>query len=231
MSTSVSDIQLVQMMSSKLCHDLVTPVGAINNGIELLVESHAGAMDEVIDLVGQSAQTTTQRLSLFRFAFGVGSAVHIHALSDIEPFLMQSIDRKRYSLHWKVEPMVLAGNTHVKTWAKIFCNVLMLAMESAPYGGQILIEATELQDSFALNLTLKAQRVCWPEIYSRVLAKGLDAINEELTVRNVQPYFAWRLGQLIGAIMNVEHTSRDSLQLSLGNHGVRHSSAEPQLTL
>ncbi len=213
--TNISDLELAQMMSSKLCHDLITPVGAINNGLELLAEPSAGSMSEMMDLVADSAQTSSQRLSLFRFAFGTGATFHIHALSDLEPLMNQCMDRKRFSLHWHVSPNALAGDPMAKTWGKVVVNVLMMGMESLPYGGQMVIEcAGPNGPETKIQIMMRAQRVCWKDEYSQILANGLgDGV--QLNPRNVQPFFTRRLAQTIGVSLRVDSATSEELQMSV----------------
>lgn len=203
------------MMCSKLCHDLITPVGAINNGLELLSEPSAGSMNEMMDLVAQSAQTSVQRLSLFRFAFGVGATFHIHALSDLQPLMNRCIDRKRFSMHWQVHPNSLAGDPMAKTWGKVIVNVLMMGMEALPYGGQMVIECAGPEGpETKVQIMMRAQRVCWKDEYSQILANGLEE-PQKLTPHNVQSYFTWRLAKSIDVNMNVDAASSEDLQISL----------------
>ncbi|MEN8236882.1 MAG: histidine phosphotransferase family protein [Pseudomonadota bacterium] len=212
---SITDLEMAQMMCSKLCHDLITPVGAIGNGLELLAEPSAGSMNEMMDLVAQSAQTSAQRLSLFRFAFGVGATFHVHTLSDLEPLMNRCIDRKRFSMHWQVDPNSLAGDPLAKVWGKVIVNIMMMGMEALPYGGQIVIECAGPQGpETKIQIMMRAQRVCWKDEYSQILANGLGE-TLKLNPRNVQPFFTWRLANSIDVSMNVDNASSEDLQLSL----------------
>ena len=65
------DLDFAALLCSRLCHDLVSPVGAINNGLEILEEEKDASMREaVVDLITKSTQQTANKLQFFRLAFG-----------------------------------------------------------------------------------------------------------------------------------------------------------------
>ncbi|MBM3540521.1 MAG: hypothetical protein FJX51_00610 [Alphaproteobacteria bacterium] len=70
--TLALDLRAVELLCSRLCHDLVSPVGAISNGVELLTEM--GPDEEALALVGQSAQAAATRLKFYRVAYGAAGA-------------------------------------------------------------------------------------------------------------------------------------------------------------
>ena len=69
MSTQI-DIRILELLSARLCHELISPVGAINNGVELLGEEDPEFVRDAVTLVGQSAKKAAQRLQFYRFAYG-----------------------------------------------------------------------------------------------------------------------------------------------------------------
>src|SRR5256885_16016927 len=73
MSVSV-DLRVLELLSSRLCHELISPVGAINNGIELMDEDDPDFVKEATQLIGNSARTAGRRLDFYRFAYGSGRA-------------------------------------------------------------------------------------------------------------------------------------------------------------
>ena len=66
--------KLAEMLCSKLCHDLISPIGAINNGLEFLQDADSGMADDAAILIGGSAKRAAQKLDYFRLAFGVGGS-------------------------------------------------------------------------------------------------------------------------------------------------------------
>ena len=68
------DISLAASLSSRICHDLVSPVGAIVNGVDLVREMGASEHSEAIGMIGQSAERASAMLQLYRLAFGIAEA-------------------------------------------------------------------------------------------------------------------------------------------------------------
>src|SRR3954468_5609680 len=68
------DIRVVELLSSRLCHELISPVGAINNGVELIEEMGAEMADEAIGLIAHSADQASRRLRLLRLAYGTAGS-------------------------------------------------------------------------------------------------------------------------------------------------------------
>jgi len=66
------DTDILELMASKVCHDLISPIGAVNNGIEFLTEMGPDAGEEVTDLIAFSASQASAKLKAFRMAYGVG---------------------------------------------------------------------------------------------------------------------------------------------------------------
>jgi len=64
------EMRVVELLNARLCHELVSPVGAINNGVELLGEEDPDFVRDAIQLIGQSARKASQRLQFYRFAYG-----------------------------------------------------------------------------------------------------------------------------------------------------------------
>ena len=65
-------IKIANLMCSRLCHDLISPVGAVSSAVELLQEEIGGVDPEVLGLMSRSAQESTAKLAFFRAAFGDG---------------------------------------------------------------------------------------------------------------------------------------------------------------
>src|SRR5580658_5829839 len=68
------ELRVLELLSARLCHELVSPVGAINNGVELLAEEDPDFVRDAIELIGQSARTASRRLQFYRFAYGTSAS-------------------------------------------------------------------------------------------------------------------------------------------------------------
>ncbi len=134
---SVSEIDLASLLCSRLCHDLLSPVGAMNNGLELLADENDPAMRErCMDLLAESARSAANKLKFFRLAFGAaggfGAAVDpAEAKAVIEPLVTGS---GKIVLDWAVPSELMP-----KRAVKILLNLVLLAQDSLVRGGTLFV--------------------------------------------------------------------------------------------
>ena len=135
---TINAVDFASLLSSRLCHDLLSPVGALNNGIELLTDEHDPEMRaRCLDLLGESARASASKLKFFRLAFGsaggFGDTVDVReAKSAIEGLLGEG----RIQLGWMVSEPALS-----KTAIKVLLNLALIAGDALVRGGRIDIGA------------------------------------------------------------------------------------------
>ncbi|MCB2130022.1 MAG: histidine phosphotransferase [Rhodobacteraceae bacterium] len=125
---------LAAMIGSRICHDLISPIGAIGNGMELLTMSGSQLGPEIA-LISESVSNANARIRFFRIAFGSAKRGQTVARSEILSTLSDMTVGSRLSLRWKV-----AGD---RDRVDVKCAFLALqCMESAlPYGGEVTVDA------------------------------------------------------------------------------------------
>lgn len=137
-------IEFANLLCSRLCHDLLSPVGALNNGLELMADETDPEMRQrCLDLLSDSARTSANKLKFFRLAFGsaggFGDAVPTHeARMAIEGMFAAS---GRIKLGWMVAEDMLA-----KLPIKILLNLALIAGDALVRGGQLDIGAERRGD-------------------------------------------------------------------------------------
>jgi len=128
-------IEFASLLCSRLCHDLLSPVGAINNGIEMLAEEDDPAMRaRWLELMAESARTSAEKLKFFRLAFGAGGGfgdtIDVNEIRKaIEGLLFGNT---KVVLGWIVDVPAMP-----KTAAKILLNLAMIAIDSLIRGGRL----------------------------------------------------------------------------------------------
>ena len=138
-----NNVDLAALLCSRLCHDLLSPVGAMNNGLELLADEHDPEMRKrCMDLLAESAKSAADKLKFFRLAFGAaggfGSEVDpAEARAVVEPLVTAT---KRTELIWSV-PSVLMPKRAVK----VLLNLVLIANDALVRGGKLHVGA-ELRD-------------------------------------------------------------------------------------
>lgn len=136
---SSQDIDFASLLCSRLCHDLLSPVGALNNGVELLADEHDPEMRaRVLELLAESARAAANKLKFFRLAFGAaggfGETVDAReARAAIEGLLGPE---RRIQFGWMVaEPALSKGAI------KILLNLALIASDALVRGGRIDVGA------------------------------------------------------------------------------------------
>lgn len=126
---------LTALIGSRICHDLISPLGAIGNGVELLAMSGAGPTPEV-SLIAESVENANARIRLFRVAFGEASAGSTVSAQEVRAILLDLRRGGRVTFDISTQDDMLNRQR-----TKVLF-LLLLCLESAmPFGGQTRIEA------------------------------------------------------------------------------------------
>lgn len=186
--TLLLELRIFELLCSRLCHDLVSPVGAVNNGVELLEE--LGPDEEALKLVGQSAQAAARRLKFYRVAYGAAGAADL-PMDELRDLMTGLLVDRHVALAWDSRaaiPFGLSGR-------RLLLNMLAFAAESLPRGGTIHVGAREAPA--AISLTAEGAGATLPE--GAQAAMDGSTPPGELTARTIQVYFASRLADALGA--------------------------------
>ena len=186
---SESDIDLASLLCSRLCHDLLSPVGAMNNGLELLADETDPEMQKrCLDLLTESARSAADKLKFFRLAFGAaggfGSAVDpADARAVITPLVTGS---GRTTLEWAVPAEFMP-----KRAVKILLNLSFIANEALVRGGVLSIAAENRGDEQEIVISARGPKIVIDNAVREALSGSLDESNIDSrtaaawTVRNL----------------------------------------------
>ena len=185
---------LAALLCSRVCHDIISPVGAINNGLELLDEG--GADEDAMDLIRSSAHNASVRLKFARLAFGASGSVGASIdTGEAEKAVMDfaSADNKT-EITWNGARAIIAKNK-----VKLLLNLFLVAYGSIPRGGSITVELNDLETEPKFTLIAKGRMV-------RVPPKFLEIQNgsnsEAIDAHSIQPYYTVLLADEAGMVMN-----------------------------
>lgn len=196
------DLRVAQLLSSRLCHDLVGPIGAVNTGLELLRE---GFDDEqkALGLVADSAGEASRRLTFFRFAFGLGGGDKGKStLSQARDLAVGFLASGKVALDWPKDAPGDADASLRAPAVKVILIMVLMASESLPRGGAVGIEFAVLDEGLGIAVTATGEDARLREDLQSALTEGAAA--EDLTARNVHGYFAQCLARDSGAL--IEHS-------------------------
>src|SRR5476651_2728257 len=130
-------LELAALLCSRVCHDLISPVGAIVNGLEVLDDNPKPDDRELaLDLIRKSARTASARLQFCRLAFGAaGSAGAQIDLGDAEGMARGFIEDEKTKLQWNLPRAYLAKNR-----VKLLLNMLVIGGQTIPRGGVLSVD-------------------------------------------------------------------------------------------
>lgn len=190
------ELQLVALMCSRLCHDLVGPVGAVSNGAELLDEDDPGLVKDAHALIATSAGQAIRRLKFFRLAFGAAANVKIDptmAREVAEPLLQDG----HIALKWDCSPEGVDA-AHLGLFMRLALNLMLIAQGALPRGGTLRVEFEGASDRPALILRGEGPMASINESALAALRSGCQGQSEavqDIDARAVQPFFAGRLAE------------------------------------
>ncbi|GJD56013.1 histidine phosphotransferase ChpT [Methylobacterium dankookense] len=151
-TVNLEALDLSALLCSRVCHDVISPVGAIVNGLEVLEDDQDESMrDFALDLIRKSARQASARLQFVRIAFGAaGSAGASIDLADAEKVSRGMFADDKTQLAWSAPQALFPKNK-----VKLLLNLVMIATQAIPRGG--LIDVTVSGDGDAPTLLLKAK--------------------------------------------------------------------------
>ena len=150
---TIDPVDFASLLCSRLCHVLLSPIGALNNGLELLADETDPAMRErVMELLSESARTSVAKLKFFRLAFGAAGGFGESVDSREAKVAIEGLfgEMKRLTINWLVEEPMLP-----KTAIKVLLNLAMIAGDTLVRGGTLDIGG-EITDG-AIEIVLKAE--------------------------------------------------------------------------
>ncbi|HET9429009.1 MAG TPA: histidine phosphotransferase family protein [Allosphingosinicella sp.] len=145
--------EFASLLCSRLCHDLLSPVGALNNGIELLADEHDPEMRaRCLDLLGESARASANKLKFFRLAFGAagGFADEVDAREARTAIEGLFGGDGRIQLGWLVDEPVIS-----KAALKVLLNIALIAGDALVRGGSLDVGAEK--HDHGLDIVIRAQ--------------------------------------------------------------------------
>jgi histidine phosphotransferase ChpT len=156
-AVTLDSLDLAALLCSRVCHDVISPVGAIVNGLEVLEEESDASMKEfALDLIRKSAGQASARLQFARLAFGAaGSAGASIDLGDAEQVARGMFSEEKTTLTWSAPRALLPKNK-----VKLLLNLLVVATSAIPRGGVIDVVVTgvvPMGDTAAAAFVLKAK--------------------------------------------------------------------------
>lgn len=203
---AMNPIDLASLLCSRLCHDLMSPVGALNNGIELLADETDPEMREkCLELLADSARASANKLKFFRLAFGAAGGFG----EEIDTLEAQSALEGLFGSERRVELAWLVGSGKLpKDAVKLLLNLAMLAGDALVRGGRLHVGAERREREVELAVRAEGPRILLDPALRETLKSGGDGSIEPRAAG------AWLAHQLViagGGSIQLSDPSSDAL--------------------
>ena len=186
------------MLCSRLCHDLINPIGALNNGIEVLSEEDDEAMRaQAFDLVSYSAGEAVRRLQFYRLAFGSsGGRSNSLALGDARKAAQGLLSSGRITLDWPETGLGQDGALN-RTALRLLLNLVLVGVEALARGGTIGVRFEGRGAVADLIVTAEGDRAALNDAFLGALSGEVSS--DGLDARTAQPFYSAGLAKVLGA--------------------------------
>lgn len=203
------DLSVAELLASRLCHDLVGPIGAVSNGMELMTDDEFGMADDALQLASNAVAQATHILQFYRIAYGMAGTRMGGDLQDLKKLSEDMLSHRKCTLDWSA--MEASGATLADGVAKLLLNMVALAVEGLPRGGVVSV-AVSGGDPLRVEVGAGGQDAGFHDEVKAGLDEGITL--DALTPRNVHAYFTRLVAQRISAAFQVEAPSADQIRMS-----------------
>lgn len=185
--------RVLELIASRICHDLVSPVGAVNNGVELMQELGEDAGDEAVQLIASSAQQASIRLKAFRLSYGAAGTDKNVGFKEIRDAFTDLIGQGRIQVEFEPD-LGVKFSMPPRGFFKILLNLLVLAEECNHGEGKIAVSA--LEGNKGMRVLVTGNHAGFRDGAEAALRGETPA--DELDPRSVHAYITGRFADYFG---------------------------------
>jgi histidine phosphotransferase ChpT len=192
MAASIDALDLAALLCSRICHDLISPVAALVNGLEVMEDDEDVETQKLaLDLIKKSVGQASARLQFCRIAFGAaGSAGAQIDLGDAEKVARGFLEDDKIKLAWKLQPALLPKNR-----VKLLLNMLVIGAQAIPRGGNLTADPVGQGEAMGFRVTAAGINARVAPAVAGLLA-GTPA--EAVDAHAILPYYAGLLAKACG---------------------------------
>jgi histidine phosphotransferase ChpT len=197
-------LRALELACSKLCHDVISPIGAVNNGLELLEEEQDAALrEEAAGLAQRSAKRASVLLQVYRSAFGNAGNQQTFGPREAVALAQEFLQSSKAQLNAGDLPdasSVPAG------YGKLTLNLIIMGADALPRGGTIKLQVRSPQlGTGSIELDCTGQQIAWSEEFGRAISRKLQP--EDLTAHNILPYVSATFAQRLGMPLSITQSA------------------------
>jgi histidine phosphotransferase ChpT len=174
------DLQILELVCSRLCHDLISPIGAVGNGLELMAEeADRELLEDARRLVEDSSGRAAALLQLYRSAYGNAGNQASFGVNEAVRLAKDSLDGNRLTLKATVQ----SGIEWPAGYGKLVLNAILTVSEWLPRGGTL---ALTVENDAGFQIAAEGPQAACPKDAERLIR--LDRAGIEVSAHNIQPY-------------------------------------------
>jgi histidine phosphotransferase ChpT len=201
------DLRILEILASKICHDLISPVGAINNGVELIEDIGESVTEDAMKLISNSGQQAAKRLRLFRMAYGRAGGEGV-TLRDARNTAKDYLGQGKSALEWGDEPLPNELVEKAGGLKTLLC-ALTMAEDVLSHGGTITVENM----GQGASIVAGGSHATMSDAVKQALA-GETAV-EDVSPRSVHAYVTRCFAEHYGLKISVQQISEEKLSIHL----------------
>ena len=205
----MSELEFASLLCSRLCHDLVSPVGALTNGVEILQDEHDDEMrEQVMDLLYKSARQTANKLQFFRLAFGAAGGFSTQLdMREANKVFTAFLEGSRVEQVWDVDI------SHAqKRVVKLLLNLAMISADALIRGGTCTVHLREEKEKYHIKVTAKGERLLLVDTVRQGLTDELGV--EQLDPRTAPAFLACEVSKSLGASIQIDESNDSEICFS-----------------
>jgi histidine phosphotransferase ChpT len=199
-AVALDALDLAALLCSRVCHDLISPTGAIVNGLEVLEEKDTDeeTRNFALDLIKRSARTASVRLQFCRLAFGAAGSSNAQIdLGSAQTMARAFIEDDKTKLLWNLPHVLLPKNR-----VKLLLNMLIIAGQTIPRGGILTVDPIGAGDRMGFRIAASGTNARIPQALPALLVGTSE--NGSVDAHAIQPFYAGLLARACGLELDVK---------------------------
>jgi len=188
------DLRVLELLASRVCHDLISPIGAVGNGLELLEDADDDMSDDALKLSVNCVRRASALLEFFRMAYGTAGSDAGLRWEAAKQLAEGLLDGPKTTLIWGPAP---AGLNVPAAAPKLALNLVLLGTEMLPRGGEIAVALQAAGSRLIVSVVASGRDARLPEEVGAAMAAPADP-PPPLTARTVHGFFTARLAEAAG---------------------------------
>lgn len=185
------NLKIAELLCTKICHDLIGPVGAINNGTEFLEQDTTGIKSQATELITSSAREAVARLQFFRQAYGYSGGNGEASLTEMKTLTQALFADSKISVEWSdnfTDSSNISVNQRTK---KIILNIILIASKTLIRGGKIIFAIEPQNESNKITITVAGKNLKIEESIENLLQNNITA--DKLDPKSIQSFYIQEL--------------------------------------